>query len=197
MLSPKFRKLQECLAGLPGIGKKTAGRLAMHIITQDKAKSHDIAESIADAVDSICNCSVCNILSENDPCLVCTDTDRDNRLLCVVENTQDVHLFEEIHSFKGRYFVLGHLLSPMHGIGPDEIKFGLLSKFLEESPVEEMILALSPSVEGETTMSFIAEQLETSSINLSRLSTGLPFGSNLEYANSITIANAFRNRTKV
>jgi recombination protein RecR len=197
MLSPKYRKLQESLAGLPGIGKKTAGRLAMHIITQKETSSLDIANAITDAVQSICHCSVCNMLSETDPCSVCTDSERDNRLLCVVENTLDVYLFEEIHSFKGRYFVLGHLLSPMHGIGPDEIRFDLLSRYLEDNPVEEMVLALSPSVEGETTISFLAEQLENSPIKISRLSTGLPFGSNIEYANSVTLANAFRNRTKL
>ncbi len=197
MLSPKYKKLEENLATLPGIGKKTAGRLAMHLITQNRAHSLELSESITDAVNSFTNCSICNMLSEQDPCPVCTDSDRDGQVLCVVETTQDVFIFEELHSFKGRYFVLGHLLSPMHGIGPDEIKFELLLSFIEENPVEEIILALSPSVEGETTISFLAEHLENRGLKISRLSTGLPFGTNLEYANNITLANAFKNRTNI
>ncbi len=197
MLSPKFKKLEENLSTLPGIGKKTASRLAMHLITQNRANSIELSESIVDAVSSIRSCSICNMLSEEDPCPVCLDSGRDNHILCVVENTQDVFIFEELHSFKGRYFVLGHLLSPMHGIGPDEINYNLLLDFLSEYPVQEVILALSPSVEGETTISFLAEQLEDRGLKISRLSTGLPFGTNLEYANNITLANAFKNRTNI
>lgn len=185
------------LKKLPGIGNKTAQRLALHIVSEDKILAMNLADSIRNAVEKFTNCSVCNILTDTDPCPFCRDASRQRDHLCVVENTQDVHLIENTHEFHGRYFVLGKLLSPLDGIGPAEINFPKLKNLIESENIAELILALNPSAEGESTISFIASQLEDRDINITRLSTGLPFGGDLEYTSPVTLGNAFKRRYSV
>ncbi|MDO9577509.1 MAG: recombination mediator RecR [Candidatus Cloacimonadales bacterium] len=197
MFSGYLGELVQQLKKLPGIGNKSAQRLAMHLISGDKNKALLLAESIQNAVENITNCSICNMLSESDPCEFCADTARHKNFLCVVENTQDIYLVENTHEYHGRYFVLGNLLSPLDGIGPDEINFPLLLDLIRKDGIEELILALNPSAEGESTINYIASQLEETSTNITRLSTGLPFGGDIEYTNSITLGNALKRRYSV
>ncbi len=197
MLEGLLGELIQNLKRLPGIGSKSAQRLAMHIISADKSKSLELAESIRNAVEKFTHCSACNMLSEQDPCRFCSDKARQNGFLCVVENTQDIHLIENTHEFSGRYFVLGNLLSPLDGIGPAEINFDKLMDLIVSDHIDEIILALNPSTEGESTINFIASHLEDMNVNITRLSTGLPFGGDLEYTSPITLGYAFKRRYSV
>lgn len=185
------------LKKLPGIGSKTAQRLALHLISIEKAEALNLGASIKVAVQSYKNCSICNMLSETDPCKFCEDTTRISNVICVVENTQDAYLIENLHEFKGRYFVLNKLLSPLDGIGPDEINFPKLEKIINSGDIEEIILALNPSAEGESTINFMALQFEDKNVKITRLSTGLPFGGDIEYTSSLTLSNAFKRRYSV
>lgn len=197
MLSESFDDLVSNLKKFPGIGEKTATRLALHLLKLPKDEARKIGESMITAVNSFDHCPICNILTDEKPCTFCKDEMRSESLLCVVESTQDVFLVENTHEYKGKYFVLGNLLSPMDGIGPAEIHFPLLIHYLNDHKVEELILALSPSVEGETTINFIVEQLKDKVNNITRLSTGLPFGGDMEYATSKTLATALQRRYSV
>lgn len=189
--------LVQNLKKLPGIGNKTAQRLAVHLIGSDRVEALELAHSMIKAVENFTNCSICNMLTENDPCRYCSDRARNDNYLCVVENSQDIYLIENTHEFKGKYFVLGNLLSPLDGIGPKEINFTKLMKMIESNGIEELILALNPSAEGESTIGFIASQLENLPIRITRLSTGLPFGGDIEYTNPITLGNALKRRYSV
>ena len=137
------------------------------------------------------------MLSETDPCRFCENTTRISNVICVVENTQDAYLIENLHEFKGRYFVLNELLSPLDGIGPDEINFPKFEKIINSGEINEIILALNPSAEGESTINFLASQFEEKNIKITRLSTGLPFGGDIEYTSSLTLSNAFKRRYSV
>ena len=185
------------LKKLPGIGSKTAQRLAIHLISKEKADAVNLADSIKIAVQSYDNCSVCNMLSETEPCKFCSDETRLSNVICVVENTQDAYLIEDLHEFKGKYFVLNELLSPLDGIGPDEINFPKLEKMIISGKINEIILALNPSAEGESTINFLASQFEGKNVKITRLSTGLPFGGDIEYTSSLTLSNAFKRRYSV
>ena len=185
------------LRKLPGIGSKTAQRLAIHLISKEKADAVSLADSIKVAVQSYDNCSVCNMLSETEPCKFCSDETRLSNVICVVENTQDAYLIEDLHEFKGKYFVLNELLSPLDGIGPDEINYPKLEKMIISGMINEIILALNPSAEGESTINFLASQFEGKNVKITRLSTGLPFGGDIEYTSSLTLSNAFKRRYSV
>ncbi len=185
------------LKKLPGIGSKTAQRLAIHLISKEKADAIDLADSIKDAVNSYDNCSICNMLSETEPCKFCSDTTRLPNVICVVENTQDAYLIEDLHEFKGKYFVLNELLSPLDGIGPEEINFPKLESIVNSGEINEIILALNPSAEGESTINFLASQFMGKNVKITRLSTGLPFGGDIEYTSSLTLSNALKRRYSV
>ncbi len=194
MFSGLLEELVQQFKRMPGIGQKSAQRLAMFIINQDKSLGLRLANAIKDSVETFTNCSICNQLTEKDPCNFCTDESRSQQQLCVVENSQDVYLIENTGDFHGRYFVLGGLLSPLDGVGPKEIHFSQLVELVNENQISEVVLAINPSAEGETTMNYIAVQFESSDIEFTRLSTGLPFGSDIEYTSAITLKNAFRRR---
>ena len=195
MFSGLLEELVQNLKKLPGIGTKSAERLAMFIVNMEKTKAHELADSIKETVDSYTNCIVCNMLSENEICEFCDAPNRDENLLCVVENTQDVYLIEKMHEFNGKYFVLGNLLSPIDGIGQHQIHFSELKKLVKSAKIKEIILALNPSAEGESTINFIASQLEN--VKITRLSVGLPFGGDIEYTSSMTLSSAFKRRFSV
>lgn len=197
MFQGLLAELEKNLKRLPGVGSKTAQRLAMFIINDDKDAAKQLADSITNAIENYIHCSLCNMLSETDPCEFCSDENRNNKILCVVENTQDIFLIENTHEYNGTYFVLNNLLSPIDGIGPDQINFYQLLKTIKANQVEEVILALNPSTEGETTMNFLAEELEPYTTKITRLSTGLPFGGDIEYTSSLTLINAFKRRYNV
>jgi len=197
MFSGLLAELEKNLKRLPGIGTKSAQRLAMFLISNHRDVAINLADSIQQAVENYTNCSVCNILTEHDVCEFCSSKHRDDQLLCIVENTQDVFLVENTQEFRGKYFVLNSLLSPIDGIGPDEINFDDLMKLVKERDIQEIVLALSPSAEGESTISFLASELEPFVNNITRLSTGLPFGGDIEYTNKLTLGNALKRRYSV
>ncbi len=197
MFSGNLADLERNLKKLPGIGNKTAQRLAMYMVSMDKKEAIDIAKAIEVAVNSYRNCKICNMLTEHEICEYCIDSSRDMKQLCIVQHTQDVYLIEQTHAFHGRYFVLNNLLSPLDGIGSDDINYPALVKYIEDMEVQELILALNPSAEGESTINFLASRLESKVKTVTRLSTGLPFGGDIEYTSSLTLSNAMKRRYSV
>ncbi|HNZ33537.1 MAG TPA: recombination mediator RecR [Candidatus Cloacimonas sp.] len=194
LFSENFEKLIQTLNRFPGIGRKTAQRLAWFMVSQDKNFALNLAETIITTVESFKTCSKCNMLSESDPCPYCTSVERLDSHLCVVENSSDIQILEGMNEYKGRYFVLGHLLSPLDGYGPEQINSQqLMERILTLHPTE-IILALKPSAEGEATIHYLWELLKDKEINITRLSTGIPFGGDLEYSNLNTLSNAWKRR---
>ncbi|GAB1365426.1 recombination mediator RecR [Candidatus Cloacimonadaceae bacterium] len=197
ILSEKLEKLIQAFNHFPGIGRKTAQRLAWFLVSQDKTFALQLAETIKTTVESFTTCHFCNMLSEYDPCPICASGERHDSLLCVVENNSDVHLIEGMNEFNGRYFVLGHLLSPLDGFGPQQIHTDMLLNRIGELKPNEVILALKPSAEGEATIHYLWEVLKDRGIIITRLSTGIPFGGDLEYSSTNTLANAWKRRYNV
>ena len=194
LFSENFEKLIQTLNRFPGIGRKTAQRLAWFMVSQDKNFALNLAETIITTVESFKTCSKCNMLSESDPCPYCTSVERLDSHLFVVENSSDIQILEGMNEYKGRYFVLGHLLSPLDGYGPEQINSQqLMERILTLHPTE-IILALKPSAEGEATIHYLWELLKDKEINITRLSTGIPFGGDLEYSNLNTLSNAWKRR---
>jgi recombination protein RecR len=195
--SENLEKLIQALNRFPGIGRKTAQRLAWFLVAQDKSFALQLAETITSTVESFTTCKLCNMLSETDPCPICTAEERLDTHLCVVEANSDIQIIENMNEFKGRYFVLGHLLSPIDGYGPQQIHSDLLLKRIEFLKPEEVILALKPSPEGDATIHYLWELLKGKDLNVTRLSTGIPFGGDLEYSSVNTLANAWKRRYTV
>jgi recombination protein RecR len=183
------------LSRLPGIGKKSAQRLAYHILESPRSYSLALADSLSALHDSVKRCSVCGAFTESDPCHICTNPSRDASLLCVVERSQDVRVIEEAREYHGRFHVLGGLIAPLDGIGPDDLTIGALLTRLRNDSVRELILALNPTVEGDTTSLYIKNLLKGTSLNVTHLASGLPVGGDLEYADRLTLARSFRGRT--
>jgi recombination protein RecR len=195
--SPLLEKLIQHFNRFPGIGRKTAQRLAWHLISGQKNDAHDFADCIKETVENFTTCGNCLMLSEGNPCLICASTDRDDSLLCIVETTSEIYLIENMHDYKGKYFVLGHLLSPLDGFGVNDLHMRELVSIIEHKKPTEIILALKPSAEGEATIHYISELLQNQNVNLTRLSTGIPFGGELEYTSTLTLANAWKRRYRV
>ncbi len=196
-ISANLEKLVENLSCFPGIGKKTAQRMAWHMLSQEKSFALNLSESIKTTVESFQPCSLCLMLSESDPCPICSSSQRSGDTLCIVEASADIQIIENMNEFKGLYFVLGHLLSPIDGYGPAQINTQSLQKRVAELEPKELILAIKPSAEGEATMHYIWEIFKDSEIQITRLSTGLPFGGDLEYSSSNTLKSAWERRFKV
>lgn len=192
--SDNLDKLVESLARFPGIGKKTAQRLAWHLLGQDKSFALELSETIKTTVEAFKPCSLCLMIAESDPCPICSSIERNRDLLCIVEHSADIQIIENMNEYHGLYFVLGHLLSPIDGFGPNEINSESLKARISELKPQEIILALKPSSEGEATIHFIWEILRDSGIRITRLSTGLPFGGDLEYSSSNTLRSAWTRR---
>lgn len=197
ILSENLEKLIQSLNRFPGIGRKTAQRLAWFLVAQDKSFALQLAETITTTVESFTTCSLCNMLSESDPCPICQSDDRTDNTICVVENNSDIQIIESMNEFRGRYFVLGHLLSPIDGFGPEQINTGKLIGRINTLKPSEVILALKPSAEGEATIHFLWDLMKDKGIDLTRLSTGIPFGGDLEYSSINTLANAWKRRYTV
>lgn len=197
IFSDKFEKLIQALNRFPGIGRKTAQRLAWYLVTQDKHQALQLAEIIQSTVESFTTCTLCNMMSESDPCPICSAPERSNEVLCVVESNADVQIIEGMNEFRGRYFVLGHLLSPIDGYGPDQIHGAELMARIGQLAPKEVILAMKPSPEGEATIHYLWELLKDKDICITRLSTGIPFGGDLEYSSMNTLANAWKRRYSV
>jgi recombination protein RecR len=197
MFTGRLGDLQQALRRLPGIGEKSAQRLALHLLTKGREHALDLARSLVEAIGASTRCSVCLTLSESDPCPICADEGRNRDLLCVVEGVPDVYLLENTREYRGYYFVLGGLLSPMDGIGPKEIHAPELRDLIESRGPSEVILAINPSAEGETTIHYLAEMLHTLPARVTRLSTGIPFGGDIGYSSPVTLSNALTRRYTV
>jgi recombination protein RecR len=192
--TPKsFERLAAELQRLPGIGAKSAARLAYHLLRAPAEEADRLSRAISEARSAVRRCSVCNTLTEADPCEVCSDPRRDASLLCVVEDPGNVAAIEKTREFKGRYHVLWGALSPLKGIGPDEIDVaGLVRRVTSE--VKEVILATNPNVEGEATALYLAKRLKPAGVRVSRIAFGLPVGGDIEYADEVTMARSLENR---
>ena len=183
------------LSKLPGVGRKTAQRLAFYILKSDIEDIKNLSEAITNIKKNIIFCDCCGIMTENTICEICTDSDREDSVICVVEEPQDIYAFEKTNSFKGRYHVLGGVLSPLDGVGPDDLNLKSLYARVEHGM--EIILATNPSIEGDTTSLYLAKMLENLGAKVTRLARGLPVGSDLEYMDELTLARAMAGRTVV
>ncbi len=197
LVSPALERLIQALNRFPGIGRKTAQRLAWFLVSQNKDFALELAETITKTVETFTSCGLCNMLSESDPCPFCSSTERSDALLCVVESTADIQIIENMNFYTGRYFVLGHLLSPIEGFGPEQIRSSHLLARIKALRPEELVLALKPSPEGEATIHYLSELLKDKGVQVTRLSTGIPFGGDLEYSSQLTLANAWKRRYPV
>ena len=194
-LPDSANKLIDNFSRLPGIGRKTAQRLVFHLLSTDGELTYNLSDSLKDLKLKIKNCSICHGITESNPCKICSDPKRDDTLLCVVENPYDVFVFEKINSFKGKYHILGGVLSPLDGIGPDDLHIDSLLKRLEQGI--EIIIATNPSVEGETTALYLAKILSDKNLSISKLARGIPVGSDLEYMDDATLIRAMEGRVSI
>ena len=194
--SPIARLIQQ-LAKLPGVGEKTAARLAFHILRAAPEDAAALASAIAEVRQKIRFCSVCCDLTEADPCGICRDARREAGLVCVVAQPQDVIAIERAGGFRGRYHVLHGLLSPLDGVGPDDLRVAELVRRCSDGTIREAILATSPSVEGEATAVYLAKLLRPLGVRATRIATGVPMGGELEYADQATLARAIDGRREM
>lgn len=185
------------LTKLPGVGPKTAERLALFILKQPKGEAEKLAAAIVNAREKTFACSVCSNLTDTDPCPICQDPRRDRSLLCVVEDPRDVVALEKTRSFRGIYHVLQGALSPMEGIGPDRLRIKELLARMAEGGIREVVLATNPNVEGEATALYLAKLLKPLGVKVTRLAHGLPVGGDLEYADLVTLTHAFEGRREI
>jgi recombination protein RecR len=188
-------RLIDRFSRFPGIGKKTAQRMAFHILKDSKKNAQSLADAIQDVKSSISGCSICGGITEDDPCIICSDPKRNKSLICVVEVPSDIFAFERTSGFNGVYHVLGGVLSPLDGIGPDDLNIDSLVDLVK--PDDEIVLALNPSIEGDTTCLYISKLLSEKNIKISRLARGLPVGSELEYTDDATLMRAMEGRTNI
>jgi len=197
MYSPLLDRLIESLRCLPGVGPKTAQRMAFHLLDRDRDGGRQLAATLVEAMDRIGRCSACRTLSETDVCGICRSSSRDRSLLCIVETPADMLALEQSTGYRGLYFVLMGRLSPLDGIGPAELGLDALEKRLADGSVREVILATNPTVEGETTAHFIAEMVHARGIKVTRIAHGVPMGGELEYIDGGTLSRAFSGRLTV
>jgi len=195
-ISGSLQRLVAELAKLPGIGPRSAGRLVYHLLKGERKRIQALAEALAQVAERVRECSVCGNFTEEDPCRICTGADRDPGLLCVVEQPFDVLVIEKAGSFRGRYHVLGGALSPINGVGPEDLRIEALLKRLP-GEVREVILATNPNVEGETTSLYLQKKLRPLGVRVTKIARGLPIGSDLEYADEVTLAQALEGRVEI
>ena len=189
--------LTAALASLPGIGPRSAERLALYLVQTDASAVRQLAGKLIEAREKVRLCSSCGSLTELDPCAICSDPRRDPSLICVVERPVDIFSFEKAGSFRGKYHVLGGKISPLNGVGPEDLRIAQLEDRLSREPIKELVFALSTDVEGDATSFYLAKRFSSKDIQVSRLAYGLPAGSGLEFADEITLSRAFEGRRAV
>lgn len=187
-------RLVEALRCLPGVGPKSAQRMVFHLLQHQRQRGLHLASCLEQAMNQIQHCERCANYTEQNLCAICQNPDRDASLLCVVESPADVSAIEQSNAFRGKYFVLMGKISPLDGLGPDDIGLPRLKKLIVQENIKEVILALSPSVEGQTTIHFIHQLLRDQPVNMTQLAHGIPSGGELEFLDGNTIGNALRNR---
>lgn len=186
--------LIDCFKRLPGIGEKTAERLALSVLDIDDETVNLFSKSLKDVKTKIKRCNKCNNFSEDDLCIICKDKSRNKKLLCVVEDPKNVALFEKLGIFDGYYHVLNGLISPIDGINPEDINLDRLIQRVDEDDIEEIILALKPSIEGETTSLYISKIFEDKNVKITKIAHGIPMGADIDYVDSLTLELALENR---
>lgn len=194
--SESLERLISELSKLPGVGRKTAQRLAFYILKQPRDEISMLVRALENVKDRITNCSVCFNITEPDPCIICSNEKRDPGSICVVEEPNDVLAIEKTNGFKGRYHVLGGVISPLDGVGPNDLRIKELLARIDDG-VKEIILAVNPNVEGDATISYLIEKLRPFRVVVTRIARGIPIGGDLEYADEITLTRAFEGRMTV
>ncbi|RMF86819.1 MAG: recombination protein RecR [Nitrospinota bacterium] len=192
-----IRNLIEELKHLPGVGEKTAQRLAFYLLRIPKAEAERLAQAILEAREKIRSCTVCHAITETELCSICSDPQRDRTLLCVVEDPSDIFAIERISEYRGLYHVLLGALSPLEGIGPEDLKIRDLLQRLQEGEVKEVILATNPTLEGEATAMYLSKLIKPLQIRVTRLARGLPIGGDLEYADEVTLLKSLEGRLEI
>jgi len=195
--SPLIEALIESLRCLPGVGQKTAQRMAFHLLNNDKRGAERLATVMQQAITEIGHCSLCRNLCEHELCDYCTSTSRDDSTLCIVESPADVLTVDNATQFRGKYFVLMGHLSPLDGVGPEELGLSVLGQRFDENVIKEVILATNPTVEGEATAHYISEMAARRNIKATRLAHGVPLGGELEYIDGNTLSHAFSDRREI
>ncbi len=197
MYPDSLKNLIESFKYLPGIGEKTAERLAFAVLEFDDDQCELFSQSLLNVKSKIKKCSICNTLTENDVCFVCSNSLRDNDVLCVVDDTKSVFLFEKLGMFNGYYHVLDGLISPLDGVNPEDIGLNKLIERISKDKFKEIILAFKPSIEGETTALYIKKILSDMDVVVSRLASGLPIGADMEYVDKLTLERALIDRKEI
>lgn len=194
---PTLDRLIDCFAALPGVGRKSASRFAYHILDIPEEQALEFSEAIADARKSVHQCPVCHNLTDTEECSICTDMNRDRSMICVVESPRDVSSIEKTREYKGLYHVLHGLISPLDGIGPEQLFIKQLITRAADDSVKEVIMATNPTVEGESTAMYISKLIKPLGVKVTRLATGVPVGGNLEYADEMTLYKALEGRSEI
>ncbi|MBN2227494.1 MAG: recombination protein RecR [candidate division Zixibacteria bacterium] len=194
--SDSIHRLIAQLARLPGIGRKTAGRLAFHLLKVPREEAYELADAIRDLKERVGFCSICFNITEDDPCPVCRDSERRRDTICVVEEAMDLAALEKSEGYRGLYHVLGGRISPLDGIGPDDLKIKELLTRVDET-IKEIIVATNPNVEGEATALYLSKLLKPLGVKITRIARGLPVGGDLEYADGMTLARALEGRQEI
>ena len=192
-----IRNVIDCFKNLPGIGEKTAERLAFSLIGFSKENLTSFSAAITDIRDKITTCEICGNIADSNICNICSDKERNSNIIFVVEKAKDISLFEKINIYNGKYHVLGGLISPLDGIGPDDININKLIDRIDKESVHEIIMALKPSIEGETTMQYIKKILENKNVRVTRIATGIPMGTDIEYIDAMTFEFALDGRKDI
>jgi recombination protein RecR len=192
-----LQNLIECFQKLPGIGEKTAERLALSTLKLDQEVINVFSESLKDTKIKIKKCSICNNYSEDETCEICRDSSREQDILCVVEDPKNIIMFEKIGTFNGKYHVINGLISPLDGINPSDIHIPQLLERIKTEGIKEVILAVKPSVEGETTSLYISKMLANTDVLVSKIAHGVPLGADIDYVDSLTLELALENRKKI
>jgi len=195
--SPLLLRLIDTLRCMPGVGRKSAQRIAFHLLERDRSGAGELSKALADAVEGIGHCNRCRMLTEHDICNICSASGRDDSLLCVVESPADVMAVEDATGYRGLYFVLMGHLSPLDGIGPEELGIAILEGRLSGDSVKELIIATNPTVEGDATAHFLADLAGKNQVQASRIAHGVPLGGELEYVDGGTLSHAFFGRRVV
>jgi len=191
-------RLITLLSKLPGIGKKSAGRIAYHILDSNPSVAETLAKELSGLHQAIRRCTTCGGFTESDPCSVCCDTSRDHSIICVVESAQDMRIIEDSREYPGVYHVLGGLIAPLEGVSPADLSIDKLAGRLRgNGKVKELILALNPTVEGDTTALYLQKTFKDFSVEVTRLASGMPVGGNIEYIDKLTLSRSFRGRVKL
>ena len=192
-----LKRLMECFAALPGIGRKTAQRLAFHVLDMPEEQAKGFARAILEAKEKIHSCKICQNFTDQEICGICSSPERDGSVICVVEDPKDVMAFERLREYNGLYHVLHGLISPLDGVGPESIRIKELLQRLQTADVKEVIMATNPTIEGEATAMYLSKLLKPLGYRITRLAFGIPVGGELEYGDNVTLNKALENRTEI